>query len=190
MAEQEMSIVVEDPEGQYFEGSLVDRQKAAQLEARGVALMPVDPRLFQNSAVGGYFKRAWGSGLPLDSLFPRVQAPMILYCDPQYPVLHWRTRVVASEEFLELDRECRTGGLHIATDTSQRTPFSATVGGVTSTLVRELGAPDHDHGWVIGGTAVLTCGHAGHVGLCLYGHAPGLRVLWAAVSTTQEMIRQ
>jgi hypothetical protein len=185
----EQWIVVEDPEGHYFEGSLVDAGKAQQLERRGVALLPVNPELFRQSGAGGYFKRAWGSGWPLDALHPKIHAPVVLFCDPDHVVLHWMARLTATPEFLNAGGSW-TGQLQIAVDTSQRTPFHA---GLTDTgtavSAKDLGTPDRDGGWTVRGRGTISCRTEGHHGFALYGYAPGLRVLWVAVSVTQEMNR-
>ncbi len=187
MAEHQNYIVVEDPENQYFEGSLVEAQRAEQLQQRGVAVLPVVPDLFKKSGAGGFFKRAWGSGWPLDALYPKMTAQMALFCDPIYKQMNWRARLVASPEFLAMDPVSRQGQLQLVADTSQRTPFNASCVPIDRPVViRELGAPDARGGWVIGGRATIAVQTEGHYGFSLYGHAPGLRVLWAAVSVTQE----
>ncbi len=187
MSEHDQYIVIEDPENQYFEGSLVEAQRAAQLEARGVALLPVVPDLFKKSAAGGFFKRAWGSGWPLDALHPKMTAQTTLFCDPYHKSLHWKARLVATDEFLALPAAQRQGQLQIVADTGQRTPYNASVVPVDKpVIIRELGAPDANKSWVVGGRATIACQVEGHYGFAIYGHAPGLRVLWTAVSVTLE----
>lgn len=188
--ENEMFIVVEDPEGQYFEGSLVERQLSVQLQSRGVDLLPVNPELFRQSGAGGFFKRAWGAGWPLDALYPRTNAPMVLYCDALHKVLTWKARLTATPEFLAQPEDQRIGQLQILADVGQISPFHVSL---TETgpgvQIKLLGAPDHHGGWTVGGQGTVTCRTEGHAGFALYGYAPGLRVLWSAVTLTEESRR-
>jgi hypothetical protein len=187
MSDHEQYIVIEDPENQYYEGSLVEAQKAAQLEARGVITLPVVPDLFKKSAAGGYFKRAWGSGWPLDALHPKMTSQMTLFCDPIHKCLHWKAKLVATDEFMAQPAAQHQGQLQVVADTGQRTPYNASVVPIDRpVLIRELGSPRTDKSWVVGGRATIACNVEGHYGFALYGHAPGLRVLWAAVTVTLE----
>lgn len=193
MSDHETYIVIEDPENQYYEGSLIEAQKAAQLEARGVITLPVMPELFKKSAAGGFFKRAWGSGWPLDALHPKMTSQMTLFCDPVHNCLHWKAKLVPTDEFLALPAAQRQGQLQIVADTGQRTPYNASVVPIDRpVLIRELGARSPasttaaSTSWVVGGRATIACQVEGHYGFAIYGHAPGLRVLWAAVSVTLE----
>ncbi len=95
-------IVVEDPENSYWEGALVDEQRAGQLRARGVALLPCLPDMFRRSGVGGYARRAWGAGWPLDSAVPRMVAPLTVYLAPEAGThVYWLARLVCDQELLE-----------------------------------------------------------------------------------------
>jgi hypothetical protein len=176
-------IVVEDPKGEYYEGSLVTEQRAAQLRARGVAMLPVDPQLFKLSGAGGYFKRSWGAGWPLDTPYPVMAAKMILYCDQTHLQLHWLARLAPQEDGKNLG--AAHGALRLAADTGQRannmklTPVGMPVD------VRLLGEPDERGGWTVGGLSRIATPGDGHYGLALYGNAPGLTLLWAAVTNTK-----
>lgn len=188
--EHQHYIVIEDPENQYYEGSLVDPQTAIQLKARGVAVLPCEPNLFKLSGAGGYFKRAWGAGWPLDSMHPKMSAQTALFCDTQHRALHWAARLApTSDEVRELigTPNGPVGTLRLAADTSQRTPNHAKLlpNGV-AVDVRNLGKPDARGGWVVRGKATVSVMTEGVFGFALYGNAPGLRVLWCAVTTTQE----
>ena len=46
----------------------------------------------------------------------------------------------------------------------------------------QLGPADARGGWVIGGAHRLTVQRDGFMSLCIYGTAPGLRLVWAAAS--------
>lgn len=185
-------VVVHDPENTYYEGSLVDPQRANQLRSRGVVLLPVDPELFKVSAAGGYFRRSWGAGWPLDAPHPVISAQLLIYCAPQYPQVHWVARLGLTEEATASGQDKyldAQGSLRMVCDSSQRTPYNAKlspqdppvdVGSLVKTPQAEGG------GWVVGGRARVQCATEGHYGFGLYGHAPGLRVLWAAISATGE----
>ena len=180
-------IVVEDPEGTYYEGSLVDPLRAAKLTARGAVLLPVEPELFRLSGVGGYSKRAWGAGWPLDSVHPLAVAQLLLLCDPEHPGLHWCARLSRSDAAQASEGHVVQGSLRIAADTSQRTPHNLRlIPGDSPIDAGKLGKPDARGGWTVRGRATLQCASQGHYGLALYGMAPGLRVLWAAVSCTTD----
>jgi hypothetical protein len=115
---------------------------------------------------------------------------MTLFCEPRHRSLHWCARLVATDEVLAMQAagDPPHGSLRISADTGQRTPFHAGVQMVDKPVdVRNLGRPDASGGWVIGGQALLSCPVEGHYGLGIYGTAPGLRVLWAAVTVTLEM---
>lgn len=182
-------VVIEDPEGRYYEGSLVEQSRAAQLTARGVAVLPLSGALMKISGAGGYVKRAWGAGWPLDTLHPVMAAQVLLYVDPTCSRVHWLARLVPSEASEQRAKEGvpPQGSLRIAADSSQRSPNAARLVPQDPTLdASRLGRPDARGGWTVGGKAALSCPVPGPAGFALYGHAPGLRVLWAAVSSTEK----
>lgn len=74
-------IVVWDPKGDYWEGSLVDDATARIVQTRGGAVLPTTPEHFKRSGCGGFFKRAWGAGWPLDYAAPKLCCPMVLFVD-------------------------------------------------------------------------------------------------------------
>jgi hypothetical protein len=154
-----------------------------------VALLPVVPELFRLSGAGGYFRRGWGAGWPLDGVHPVMSAQMVLFCDRDRTLLHWCARLAQTEES-EARRLAGTrpqGQLRLAADTSQRTPHALKLTPQGPPVdVSQLGAPDARGGWLIQGKSTLACPGEGHYGLALYGYAPGLRVLWAAVTVTGQ----
>lgn len=182
-------IVVEDPENRYFEGSLIDPKRAAPLQARGVAMLPCCPTLFGRSGAGGYFKRSWGAGWPLDAQHPMIAAQMVLFCGPEHPGLHWVARLAPSEEARINDESGFKvqGQLRIAADSGQRTPNNCRLTPVDRPIdCSRLGKPDARGGWTVRGKATIHCSSEAIYGFALYGHAPGLRVLWAAISCTVD----
>ena len=72
----EYGVVVDDPSGQYWEGALVKGREGHILRSRGVIVLPVDPRMFRFSGIGGYMKRSWGAGFPLTNVVPALNCPL------------------------------------------------------------------------------------------------------------------
>jgi hypothetical protein len=187
-------IVVWDPKNDYWEGSLVDELRAKQLEARGVALLPVQPELFKLAGVGGFAKRAWGSGFPLDHATPRLAAPITLFLpradDPSSRVrstqrLHWKARIVPSDDIRGLLAEGKKyeGTLRLSVDNGAASPLHAGFTTQTPPIdMRALGPLDESGGWTVGGHGICTPACNGFFGFALYGAAPGFRIVWLAAS--------
>ncbi len=176
-------IVVSDPSNEYHAGSIIDISRARQLFAtRAVISLPVQPELFKMSGVGGYMKREWGAGFPLDAIVPRMFCPLTMYCSKEFSHLHWAARLVASETGRK-----HQGTLRLTADSSQASPLyqSLTEGGPPVDCSK-LGTPDARGGWVVRGTAELQVQQPGHYAFAIYGAAPGLRVAWAAISLAAE----
>ncbi len=176
-------VVVHDPEGKFWPGAVVDALRANQLRPRGVALLPVVPQLFKLSGVGGYAKREWGAGWPMDEAVPRIHSPLTMYCVGEHTKFHWLARLVADQRFgagATFD-----GSLRLAADHNQPNPLKVGLAPDPtrpSVDMRALGAPDVRNGWTVGGHATAKVPQDGHYGFGLYGSAPGLRVAWAAIS--------
>lgn len=176
-------IVVYDPEGEFWTGGVVDANRARQLEAEGIVLLPVAPKLFV-SGVGGFHHRAWGAGYPLDFRVPRMVCPLTMYCVKELHAAHWAARLVVDESILPqvADGSIRLEGmLRFAADSGQAGTHQAAYSPETKPiLLAELGAPDEDGGWTVRGHGNVTIPLEGHYGYALYGMAPGVRVVWAA----------
>lgn len=181
-------IVVEDRTGEWWEGALVDQARARQLEAKGVVLLPVVPDLFKRSGVGGFTKRAWGSGWMLDSLHPRVVCPLTMFCAQQYTKLSWAAKVIPTPEMLKkLERnvpELLQGFIKIAADAGQAIAYKAGVSPTEDFLVKDLTAKKltEDGAFILRGTAKLSLPADAHYGFALYAMATGLGVVWLAAS--------
>lgn len=174
-------IVVDDPTGEFWSGSLVDSNRNRILEARGVATLPVLPQLAKLSGVGGYAKREWGAGFPLDFAIPKMCCPLTMFCTRDYHNVTWVARL--SREPETPPRTVFDGTIRMSADSGQASPFNI---GLTTDekphAMRELGKSDNKNGWTIKGRARIQVPQDGHYGFALYGAAPGLRVVWAAVS--------
>ena len=87
-------IVVDDPTREFWSGSLVDSNRNRMLEARGVVTLPILPQLAKLSGVGGYAKREWGAGFPLDFLIPKMCCPLTMFCTRDYHHITWVARLL------------------------------------------------------------------------------------------------
>ena len=179
--ETAQSVVVWDPAGEYWEGGLVDAMRARRLKADGVVLLPVIPDLFRASGVAGYSKRAWGAGIALDSLAPRMTAPLTMYLDPKVRGVAWCARLVPDGA----TRERYSGTIMFAADSGQRMHLQGSYRELLDQPVRlaSIGAPDEHGGWTVRGEGVASPPSEGHYGFALYASAPGLRVVWVAASS-------
>lgn len=188
-------VVVEDPEGQYWEGALVSAENDAPLiRRRGGITLPIEQDLVAYSAVGGYFRRSWGSGWPLGTAVPRRCCPMMLYIGPvnteMLRSIHCAVRIVPDSD--QVLRECAEkgglpGNLRLSTDTGQPGVFGGGFGATerTCAVFTQLGKPDSQGGWNLYLAGTVNAPANSLVGYCLYGAAPGLRVAWAAISQSR-----
>jgi hypothetical protein len=183
-------IVVWDPTNEYWDGSLVDGNRARQLEARGVALLPVNPELFKLAGVGGFAKRSWGAGWPLDYQAPRMACPLTLYCLKEKDFfLHWCARIAPDPAIADkVDEGGKFNGfLRLAADSSQGSALHVGLQGEPSPIdIRELGRRDVHGGWTVGGNAIVRPVQDGFYNFALYGNAQGFRVVWVAASLSAE----
>jgi hypothetical protein len=181
-------VVVWDPSDNFWDGAVVTQVVANSLHARGVVTLPVVPDMFRASGVGGFAKRCWGAGLPLGARASTHAAPLTMFCVPGMRGLAWVARLVPDGE---PPRAQYGGVLRFVADSGQRLPAVASYQELSSRdsggLQRnwspaDLGAPDAEGGWCVGGSGLVSVGQEGHYGFSLYGAAPGLRVAWLAAS--------
>jgi hypothetical protein len=174
-------IVVWDPAGMYPEGAIVTDLQSLALLARGIVLLPVVPRLFQSSGVGGYARRAWGDGVDLDTQMPRLTCPLTIYMAKELRTLHWRARLVPKTTGAAL-----FGQVRLAADGNQPGAQNVSFQPEESVVdLRALGAPDANDGWTIGGKGIVSPSTDCYAGFALYGTGAGLRVVWAAISQAE-----
>jgi len=174
-------IVVWDPKNEIAEGTLVTDVQAMQLEPLGVALLPVVPRLFEASGVGGYAKRQWGPGVALSPHMPRLSCPLTIYAAKELRALHWCARLVPDGTGV-----VPNGQLRLTADGNQPGVLNASYqpNGNLITL-GSLGKADAAGGWTVGGKGVVSPSGDGYVGFALYGTGSGIRVLFAAISQAE-----
>lgn len=183
------NIVVWDPQNEYWEGALVSNDRAREIEQRGVCVMPVDTSLFAMSGAGGFFKRAWGSGWPLDHATPRHFANMTIFSPTGDPdgrtprKLHWRARLARAPGY---DGTLDAGFVRLTADTAQISQHRLGLGhgphDITMIAMKDIGAADKWGGWTVGGAASVLIRDSAHYPLSLYGMQRGIRLVWAAVS--------
>lgn len=180
----EKKIVVWDPAGEFWEGSLIDPAKEGAIRTRGGVVLPTTPELFHLSGVGAFMKRAWGSGWPLDQPAFKSCCPMTVYATPLMEVAHWAARLMpdpsAAERYAE--GELPSGQIQLVADTPQGNAWRASVRSKNLVQGAALGRPDADGGWSVGGEAHVGFPQDGYYGFALYGMMPGVRVEWAAIS--------
>lgn len=179
-------IVVWDPEGEFWEGALIDHRGTwHKVAGRGGVVLPCVPDLFRRSGVGGYHKRSWGSGIPLDGTAPRQVSPMLVYAVPELRMVHWAARLVPGGA-----PRTRTGFLRLAPDGTQAVPnrmgLTSDPAAPDNVTIDKLGPADARGGWNVGGHCLIAVPGPGHYPLSLYGVADGLRVAWSAVSLAAE----
>lgn len=182
-------IVVHDPEGEFWEGSLITPTQARALAARGVIALPFDPTLMRMSGVGGYHKRAWGSGWPVGANVPTMHCPLTVFARPGTQAIHWAARIVAEKQLLSRLREGDklVGQLRLVQDTGQVSTMSVSPAQPTKAVdMRDLPPPDDGDGWFVGGRAQINVPMDGYYGFGIYGAIQGVRVAWAAVSLAAE----
>lgn len=197
---EEKHVVVWDPSGEYWDGALVDPGTAEVLRTRKVATLPVEPGYIAMSAVGGWFKRSWGSGWPLGTTGPKMTCPLTLFVPSMDPspaarspkILNFCARLVPSDaQVLAAVREAGrldvSGTIRLAPDSSQPWTHTGGIGARQDTVTElgQLGALDDYDGWTVYGKATITSPKDGFLGLGLYGSGPGLAIAWAAVSQSR-----
>ncbi len=181
-------IVVEDPQGIWWDGAIVDEGRQRQLEARGVVLLPCIPDLFRKSGVGGFHKRSWGAGFPINPTRPGIVAPLTLFCSQHFNMMHWAFRVAMEPGHLEKvkngDKAVFDGAfIRFIGDASQANPNKCTL---TPVVSPDFATFDErmlvDDGFIIRGSSTCSFSGDGHYGFALYGTARGLRIVWAAAT--------
>jgi hypothetical protein len=181
LAQDRQHIVVHDPSGEFWDGGVVDAQRAEILGQRGGVVLPCDPVLFRKSGVGGFMKRAWGAGWPLEAAASESFCPITLWAEVTHRRVHWAARLIPSPG-------PTTGFLRLIGLPSHASGWSAPVqaegGGLVS--ANTLGDPDEDGGWTVGGRGVVQLRGPGFYDFALYGMMPGVRCVWLAASLAQS----
>lgn len=180
-------IVVEDLERKYFEGELLDTVRAKQAESWGAVVLPIDVALSKRSGVGGYYRRAFGEGLPMagNAMIPRAVGQMTLFLAQGSHKLTWKARVVPEAATLPgwIAGSTYEGSIRIIPDGSQESPFRFGLGNQNAHDMRAvLTTARTPQGLVISGDADVTVPQDGLYGVALYGRVAGFRLRWLAAS--------
>lgn len=182
-------VVVWDPEDVYWEGSIVDAAQALPLKARGVCLLPCDPKLFKRSGIGGYMRRGWGAGWPLDQTFPTLFCPLTIWASPTHRRIEWAARLLPIPSLVARAHEAGldlAGMIRLTNDSTQSAVSQAAMSpGAPPIDGRSLRRTDEHGGWTVGGSAAIHPVQDGHYGFALYGSLPGVRVAWAAITVLE-----
>jgi len=189
--------VLHDSKGEYWEGAIVSGAVAQSIQQRGGCIIPVDPAAMARNPVGGFFKRAWGSGWEMHAAIPKMMSPMILLCHPELTITHWRARLQATNfkvgpggSFEAVGPvkgwENPKGFVRLASDSGFAQSASGGLSGDDDIVVdlAKLGEPDAAGGWFVGGSARLTIQAEGYYAFGLYAAGTGARVVWSAISQT------
>jgi hypothetical protein len=192
MGEKTDHVVVWDPSGDFWQGGIVTQEVADSLVPAGVVMLPVERRLLEQCAIGGFFFRSWGAGVPLPAGVPRMVCPMAMYVarlnnsQPDAPTrLSWVARLVQVAPYGVAEKP--TGMIRLAPDSGQLGTFSGGVSATDKTAVdlSLLGAPDAHGGWTVRGEAGVNVAIDAVLGLGLYCSGEGARIAWAAVSQSR-----
>lgn len=174
-------IVVWDPSGEHPDGTVISGvQRVTQLEARGVASLPVDPDRAHGS-VHGYFRRGWGRGWKYSRMVGERGCPMLLFIQPDRLHIYWTARLIPTGDEPK-------GILRLTTDTSRQTAFAGGLSAVDARVVSvdQLGEVDRHGGWTVRGRTKLSVAAEGYLALNLYGVGQDFAVLMSAVSQSDE----
>ena len=180
--------------GTLREGQIIDRNEFLRLQAAGVVMLPYAEPLAKLSGIGGYHRRAWGEGITLNGLAPRLVCPLTVFLTRQHNAkLSWVALAVPDEETmrdLQAGRRPYTGRAQLAGDPSQTIATKLVTGGDGGMVQFDgLGMPQYRKdlgGFLLRGDTEARVPMDGYYGLGIYGMARGLRVVWAAVAQATQ----
>ena len=172
-------VVIEDTK--FPAGAVLSEPQAVPARLRGAALLPLDGK-DARTAINGYSVRHWGAGEKVDPGLPSLVCPMVLGLVRGLHTLNWCARIIGKPS----EREPLHGSLRVISDgfqTSMKCALSS-VGGKNVFELKRLGEQDVN-GWVISGSAGVDVESEGIYGFGLHGAAPGVSVLWSALSQSE-----
>ena len=181
-------IVLEDPKNEYWPGALITVERALALQSRGVVTQPVIPELFHHGALGGFFRRDWGSGWSIPAT-PGPCAPMAMFTVTAVEGIRWTAKLIATQVMLEEIKQGKrpVGMLRLVADGNQAGSSGGCLSNNEDSVVdlSKLGEPDADGTWTVHGSARVNVPTDLLIGYTLYGYAREMRVVWAAISQTE-----
>lgn len=190
----EYEVVVHDPSGKYWDGSLVLAASIPMLKAGGGISLPVDAKQVTQGGAAGWYKRAWGAGWPMDYPTSQLACRMLLAVPQGESVVNWAAMLVAGPPVQEMLQEPNklslmgNGQVSLASDQQQSlqtatyTPMTQPVG--LKGLEKELRAGKGT--CIVQGRGAVRTERAGVHGFALYGSMPGMRVAWAALAVMER----
>lgn len=185
-------VVIFDPNGNFWPGALVGGRRVSSLHGEGVRTLPVETSLFTRSGIGGFFMRSWGAGVRLNNPQPKMIVPMTVYVDAACNELHWMVRLMPdlTDHPADVPFEVpkRFNGLIRLSQDSQQP--GTTVQGLGPSKgdipLDDLGPLDEHGGWTVQGRSQLSPTGEGYMGVSFYGTAPGLTMVWAAITACRS----
>lgn len=174
-------VVIFDPDGVEPEGEILEKQRAAVANARGVVSLPVVPALLSRNAFAGWSKRSYGRGWKYDPNKAGRGCPLAIHVDRGYRTVNWVARIVRDEKLGAIG-----GSLRLAADTAQMSSLATgIINDVSPPAVSTLGDADSAGGWTISGRATVNIPGDAFIGFQLYGQLSGARVAWFAASQSE-----
>lgn len=174
-------VVVHDPNGVEPEGEVLVGNHAEVARSRGVVLLPLEQAVLKRSAFSGWARRAYGRGWMFDGRRSSRGCPLMLHVSPEYPLIHWVARIVVDAELGPL-----SGMLRLAADTAQMGAHATGLMPESPPVnVPDLGPPDANGGWFVGGSARANIPADMFLAFQLYGTLTGARVQWFAASQSR-----
>jgi hypothetical protein len=174
------AVVIHDSKRELFEGEILSGNAVGVAVARGVVVLPVEVDLLRRSGLSGWSKRSYGRGWKYDAIAASRGCPLVIHVAPQFPILEWRARLVVDGDGPP------HGALRFAADTASVNASATGIMPETGAVqMADLGAPDADGGWFIGGRGRASIPADLSLALQLYGQVGGARVSWFAVSQTR-----
>lgn len=182
-------IVVWDPSGEYLEGQVVGMELKGYVESHGGAVLPVNTDFFRLTGVAGYHRRAWGLGIPIETISQNKFCPLSLWIDARLRRYDWKAMLVPTDTAMV---KAALGGNVISQGSLRLIAEAGVVGELRASLHPEgpvvdgakLGVPNSDECWLVGGGGAIDVRSDGFYGFALYGAMLGMRVAWAAVTVS------
>lgn len=172
-------VVAHDPRHPEGVGAIVSEPARVTKAMRtGAVLLPVDPVLEQELALGGFVKRQFGpDGIVFNANRGQSGCPIALQVRTGVPFVHWAAQVVQRGPSPQ-------GQFRLWVNNGAAQLLSSGLAVLNAPPQFRLEASDRD-GIVIRGSARMTGLTDGFMGLGLWGVCSSVAVLWIAVSQAQ-----
>jgi hypothetical protein len=173
MSEPKHYVVAHDPRHPEAVGAIVSEPaQLAKSRRAGAVLMPIDPALEHELAMGGFVKRNFGpDGVVFNANRGENGCPIALQVRTDRPFIHWAAGIVQRGPNPQ-------GQLRIWSNTGSAQVLSAGLAVIASPA--QFAKDDMPS--IITGRCRMTGLTDGFLGLGLWGVATGVGVLWLAVT--------